>query len=129
MKILIVDDDIHQLYSYGAMVRNLGHEVTLVDSAFDAEFEIEEESFDALITDMSMPGKTGYDLIYWIWAMKHDLPCLVHSMEDRHSTGHEWIDLNVLHKKFPFVTFKKKQIDSHKIEAYITEFLSSIQTT
>lgn len=128
MHVLIVDDDSIQLLIYGEIVQNLGHTVTTVNSVAKAKLEFEHNKFDALITDMSMPQQSGYDLVSWIWGFRYDLPCLLHSMVEHHSTGEKLLNLNDIHTTYSFVTFKMKQIDRVATELYITEFLSGIQT-
>lgn len=62
-KILVADDE--------AMMRNLilkileseGYQVSVVSSASEALEKLKAESFDLLMTDVKMPGMTGFDLL------------------------------------------------------------------
>lgn len=62
-KILVADDE--------AMMRNLllkileseGYQVTVVSSANEALENLKAENYDLLMTDVKMPGMTGFDLL------------------------------------------------------------------
>lgn len=62
-KILVADDE--------AMMRNLllkileseGYQVTVVSSANEALENLKAEKYDLLLTDVKMPGMTGFDLL------------------------------------------------------------------
>lgn len=62
-KILVADDE--------AMMRNLllkileseGYRVTVVSSANEALENLKAENYDLLLTDVKMPGMTGFDLL------------------------------------------------------------------
>lgn len=64
LRIIAVDDDPLVLLSTAEMLRELGHEVTEVNSAVQALQTLKsEEEFDLLIADQAMPGMTGLQLI------------------------------------------------------------------
>ena len=62
-KILVADDE--------AMMRNLilkileseGYQVTVVSSGNEAVEKLKAEKYDLLLTDVKMPGMTGFDLL------------------------------------------------------------------
>ncbi len=62
-KILVADDE--------AMMRNLilkileseGYQVSVVSSADEALEKLKDETYDLLLTDVKMPGMTGFDLL------------------------------------------------------------------
>ena len=63
MRILVVDDEQIVRETVAGVLRDMGHEVVLAESA-EAAFELSKRStFDALITDMQMPGESGLFLI------------------------------------------------------------------
>ncbi|MEK7462318.1 MAG: response regulator [Patescibacteria group bacterium] len=125
MRVLLIDDIPDQVRKYQKVIKDLGHQVEAVDDSRLAEDLLGEEKFDAVISDVQMPYVSGYEIVYRIWAFKLDLPCLLHSSESRYSTGHEWIDLERVHEKFPFVTFHLKRRDVEPY--YIKEFLDSLK--
>ncbi len=63
VKILVADDE--------AMMRNLilkiletqGYQVTVVSSGDEALEKLKTENYDLLMTDVKMPGMTGFDLL------------------------------------------------------------------
>ena len=63
VKILVADDE--------AMMRNLilkileseGYQVTVVSSGNEALEKLKAEKYDLLLTDVKMPGMTGFDLL------------------------------------------------------------------
>ena len=63
MKILIVEDD-EQLRGVIAEAASMdGYRATGVPSAEDAIARLEQETFDILVTDVSLPGMSGLDLL------------------------------------------------------------------
>ena len=124
MRILLVDDISDQVRKYQKVILDLGHDVEAVSDSLLAWELVLTEEFDALVSDVQMPTMSGVELVELIWYLKLDLPCLLHSSEVRYSTGQEWIQLNRLHEKIPFVTFHQKHFNVDP--TYIGEFLSSI---
>ncbi|MBW9117329.1 response regulator [Rhizobium cauense] len=80
LTVLVVDDD--PLVSMGtvAMLEDLGHTACDVTSASQAlQLLAEEQSFDVIITDHSMPGMTGAELSRIIATSFPDLPVILAS--------------------------------------------------
>jgi two-component system CheB/CheR fusion protein len=61
--ILLVDDEADGRESLAAILELAGAECTAVDSASRALGELETQTFDALVSDIAMPGMTGLDLV------------------------------------------------------------------
>jgi len=78
LTILAVDDDPLVLTNTAALLEDLGHRVTAVDSG-EAALDIlrQNRAFDILITDQMMPGMTGTQLARTLRAEKPDLPVLL----------------------------------------------------
>jgi CheY-like chemotaxis protein len=73
-RILLVDDDVLIAMSSADMLTDLGHEVIEVYSGKEALTLLDGgEAFDVVITDYSMPGMTGAELIK---AVKARLPSM-----------------------------------------------------
>ncbi len=125
MRILLVDDDPVQVRKYQKVIRDLGHNIEPIDDSRLAWELLQTEKFDAMVSDVQMPILSGVDLVWLIYCISLDMPCLLHSSEVRHSTGHEWIDLSTLHVQLPFVTFHLKQFNVDP--TYIGKFLATIQ--
>jgi CheY-like chemotaxis protein/anti-sigma regulatory factor (Ser/Thr protein kinase) len=69
-RILVVDDEHHISEVLGGMLRLLGYEAVAVYSAAQALQLLAESDFDLLITDQTMPGMTGIELIRRVVAEK-----------------------------------------------------------
>jgi len=69
-KILIVDDQKSFLIMLERILTTHNHEVVKASNAFDAIEALKQQHFDLLITDVSMPGRTGYDLVSTVHKME-----------------------------------------------------------
>lgn len=63
MRILLVDDDVFLRDIYATKFTERGDEVVGASDAQEALKLAREESFDAIVMDMVMPGITGTDLL------------------------------------------------------------------
>ncbi|HYF60239.1 MAG TPA: response regulator [Burkholderiaceae bacterium] len=63
VRVLLVDDDPDALEVVQMLLVQQGARVSVVTSADEALRRLESDDFDALITDVGMPGKDGYGLI------------------------------------------------------------------
>ena len=61
--LLLVDDDPHTLASLSRAFRLAGHEATVCDNAGRALELLRTESFDLILSDVVMPGKSGLELL------------------------------------------------------------------
>src|SRR5262250_896243 len=62
-QLLLVDDDPNTLASLSRAFRLAGHEATVCDNANRAIELLRNESFDLILSDVVMPGKTGMELL------------------------------------------------------------------
>src|SRR5262250_3112067 len=62
-QLLLVDDDPNTLASLSRAFRLAGHEATVCDNANRAIELLRNESFDLILSDVVMPGKTGIQLL------------------------------------------------------------------
>ncbi len=78
-KILLVDDDLTLLALVGQMLGEIGYQVTTAAGSGDALsiFSKSPAAFDLLITDQTMPGLTGKDLIKEVRALRGDIPVIL----------------------------------------------------
>jgi DNA-binding NtrC family response regulator len=61
--LLLVDDDPNTLASLSRAFRLAGHEATVCDNAARAVELLRTESFDLILSDVVMPGKSGLELL------------------------------------------------------------------
>jgi len=61
--LLLVDDDSNTLASLSRAFRLAGHEATVCDNANRAVELLRAETFDLILSDVVMPGKTGMELL------------------------------------------------------------------
>lgn len=59
---LVVDDVADVTYMLSVLLENEGYEVVTADSGFAAIEAAREHKFDVIISDIGMPGMSGYDL-------------------------------------------------------------------
>src|SRR5688500_1343982 len=82
IKILVVDDNPAVLKLLGSLFEEQGKSVTLAGSAAEARKSLNDApgTFDLVLSDISMPGETGFDLLSWIKrddSPHKDLPVLL----------------------------------------------------
>ena len=80
-RILLVDDEAAIAQLGATMLRRLGHTVTSVTSSLDALrlFREEPDSFDLVVTDLTMPQMTGRQLIRRLREVRPNLPIILMS--------------------------------------------------
>ena len=61
--LLLVDDDPQTLASLSRAFRLAGHEATVCDNAARAVELLRSASFDLILSDVMMPGRTGLELL------------------------------------------------------------------
>jgi DNA-binding NtrC family response regulator len=76
--ILVIDDEPHQLDTVCRGLRLYGYRcegVSSVDSAIDALSR--DQDIDLLLTDLTLPGRSGIELIEWVRTERPALPIVV----------------------------------------------------
>ena len=78
-KILFVDDDQMLAELGGNMLTEMGYRVVVMTESSEALklFTANPDHFDLLITDQTMPGLTGKDLIQKLLKIRPDLPTIL----------------------------------------------------
>lgn len=76
-KILIVDDEQSMTQFLGIVLRKEGYQVASTNSGRDALEKVRGESFDAVITDIRMPGMDGIQLLEGIKKIDPTLPVVI----------------------------------------------------
>ena len=77
--ILLVDDEVSVAKLEGQMLSRLGYQVTAETSSRDAlnTFKSNPNSFDLVISDMTMPNMTGDQLAKELLSIKADIPIII----------------------------------------------------
>ncbi len=65
-KVLVVDDEPGLLSIIGQFLEGNGVEFELADSVAQARKFLENAHFDVVISDLNMPGESGFDLYHYI---------------------------------------------------------------
>jgi PAS domain S-box-containing protein len=80
-RLLFVDDDEALVFLGSEMLGRLGYRVTSFDDPVQAlaAFRSSPEAFDGVISDVSMPRMSGFDLAGQILALRPDLPVVITS--------------------------------------------------
>jgi DNA-binding NtrC family response regulator len=76
-RILVVDDERGAAAALSRLLRLDGYEATAFESAAAARAVIETEPFDAVITDLEMPGIHGLDIVRAARRARPDAPVFV----------------------------------------------------
>ena len=76
-KILVVDDEQSMTQFLGIVLRKEGYQVASASNGKDALEKVRGESFDAVITDIRMPGMDGIQLLEGIKKLDPTLPVVI----------------------------------------------------
>ena len=78
-RILLVDDEVSVAKLEGQMLSRLGYQVTIKISSSDAlnTFKANPDSFELVISDMTMPNMTGDQLAKELLLLKADIPIII----------------------------------------------------
>src|ERR1700720_4169135 len=63
INLLVVDDNVALRASLSQIFITLGHTVRSVEDGFSALFEIRQKAPDILLSDLNMPGMSGFELL------------------------------------------------------------------
>lgn len=104
VRILLVEDEEAVRRLARAMLESVGHEVATAPDVETALARVDEEGpFDLVVTDVVLPGRSGFDLAEILRASRPDLPMLFVSgypEDDRASAMHETDRVRFLQKPF-----------------------------
>jgi len=76
-KLLVVDDDELVLHTLERLLTTLGHDVTALTDPTQALDRLQGDDFDAVLTDLGMPGLSGTDLARQIQESGLELPVML----------------------------------------------------
>ncbi len=107
-KILVVDDDEFNILLTRIITENHSMDIRVAKDGFEAESLIDNEKFDLIMTDLQMPGLSGFDLLAFI--RNHhdsaiaDIPVIAFTANKKERFDDKLIALGfneVLQKPFP----------------------------
>jgi DNA-binding NtrC family response regulator len=75
--ILVVDDDQALLQSLQEVLEAEGHEVTTAADGEGGLTRLKEQAFDLVLSDLSMPGLDGMELLKYIGREQPSCPCII----------------------------------------------------
>ena len=76
-RILVIDDDKAMREMLIALLEDAGHDAQGADGVDAAVERIRDEHFDALISDIRMPGRSGLDILGEVRELQPDLPVIM----------------------------------------------------
>ena len=77
MRILVVDDTETMRFLLSRYLGTLGHEVTAVGSGLEVPSQLAGSAFDAVLTDVAMPGCSGWEVLKAARAACPGLPVIL----------------------------------------------------
>lgn len=89
MRLLIVEDDAKLVAYLKAELARAGFAVDVVDNGVDGEFMGAEESYDVIVLDLGLPGKSGLDVLRHWRSAGNGVPVIVLTGRD---AWHERVD-------------------------------------
>src|SRR6266550_866467 len=118
--VLIVDDDpaLLQALPQTLHLRIPGIKVDACDSALEALKQIQEHDYDAIVSDIKMPGMDGLALLTKIKELRPETPTLL-------ITGHGEHDLAIQALRGGAYDYIQKPIDR---DSFVAALLRAIQT-
>ena len=79
LRLLVVDDEPSLRTSLSLVLRELGYEVRSAGNGFSALSEIRNEAPDILISDLNMPGMSGFELLSVVRRRFPEIPVIAMS--------------------------------------------------
>jgi len=76
-KALVIDDDVNILEVIGDVLSFLGHKVTLASTGEEGVEKFKEGDFDIVVTDLGMPGISGWEVTRICKSLKPDVPVVM----------------------------------------------------
>jgi EAL domain-containing protein (putative c-di-GMP-specific phosphodiesterase class I) len=77
VRVLLIDDDDHVRAAYGALLADMGFTIETCARAKDALALLGRERFDAVLSDIQMPGMNGVELLRAIRQVDLDVPVIL----------------------------------------------------
>jgi signal transduction histidine kinase/ActR/RegA family two-component response regulator len=128
LRILVVDDEAPLRDIIGEMLEREGHEVRLAESGRQALELFDAESFDAVFTDIGMPGMNGWELARSIRARDGHVPLAVITgwgnavgTQEQNDAGVNWVVTK------PFTAARISEL-AHEVSRHLYEAAEDAET-
>lgn len=108
-RILVVDDHPHSRQLVERLLRNAGFDTCTVESGSEAMNLLADGQFDAVVSDVEMPGMSGLELLRHIRLRYPQMPVVLMTpfhTEELREAGIAWGAVEVLKKPFTGVVLK-----------------------
>jgi EAL domain-containing protein (putative c-di-GMP-specific phosphodiesterase class I) len=107
-KILVVDDEPPQCRVLGNLLGRAGYQVTCASNGVEAAGLLERERFDAILSDVAMPGLDGIGLLRTVRERDLDVPVLL-------MTGEGTVDSAAAAVEYGAAVYLLKPLDSGRL--------------
>jgi len=120
IRVLIVDDDEAHAEALGDGLELDGHQCTVVDSGDAGIAKLEEQSFDAVLTDLIMHGKSGLDVLQEAGRLQPDAVVLV-------ITGHGSVETAVEAMHKGAADYLPKPVNLHELRTKLPRHVEAVR--
>jgi len=120
IRVLIVDDDEAHAEALGDGLELDGHQCTVVDSGDAGITKLEEQSFDAVLTDLIMHGKSGLDVLQEAGRLQPDAVVLV-------ITGHGSVETAVEAMHKGAADYLTKPVNLHELRTKLPRHVEAVR--
>jgi EAL domain-containing protein (putative c-di-GMP-specific phosphodiesterase class I) len=112
-EVLVVDDDVPTARGFGRVLTAAGFAVTLANDGVEAVEEAKKKSFDAILSDIGMPGMSGIELLKAVREHDLDVPVIL-------ITGGPAIESAVAAMEYGALLYLIKPIEAQPLEEAVT---------
>lgn len=115
MNIAVIDDELWPAEDLSRFLESLGHKPTIYQSAKDGLTGLKTQSFDLVISDVTMPEMSGIELVREINLQKIPVECILMS-------GHDDVVSSINAMELGLLDFLTKPIDIRELARLIEEY-------
>ncbi|MGE0824530.1 MAG: sigma-54-dependent transcriptional regulator [Candidatus Binatia bacterium] len=120
--ILVIDDEEHMLALFESVLGKAGYAVTCITTAEEALHVLATRNFDAIISDLLLPGMDGMALLRQVKALRPTLPYIL-------LTGHGTVRSAVEAMKEGATDYLTKPVDTDELKLVIAKALELSRLT
>jgi EAL domain-containing protein (putative c-di-GMP-specific phosphodiesterase class I) len=112
-QVLVVDDDVPTARGFGRILSSAGFTVTIAHDGKEAAAAAKAQSFDAILSDIAMPGMSGIELMRVVREHDLDVPVIL-------ITGGPAIESAVAAMEYGALLYLIKPIEAQPLEDAVT---------